>query len=1561
MPAKSEAIFTVRDADAVAALDRMYASAEKAEGKLRELDTKASELGENKGLAKFAASADTALKAFDTKIDGSKKKIEEMKASLDDLHGKTIDIDVTGVDRALAEVLALKAAISGLDGKTVSLPSEIQSALPSGYSNALNQTRDVRLSSLFSSTQPLQIGSGGRSLPAIGGGQDPTAMLMNSIDGLRDEIRRSNDAGQGIRSGSGIPSPVRTSTGGGGGGGGGLLGMAALAAPILPGILSAIGGLGAAAGGGAAALGLGAAAAAPAMGAAMIGGGLLKVGTQPLTSGITSANQYLQQQQMAAVMAPQQLAAQQQMTAAQNQAQLAGLRAMGLGPGTQQYAQAASQMAVQAQQAKMQFQIQQQQQKAQAKAQFTAQMQNIGINPEVALELANQVSGIQAQFGRTMSGGARGGQQQRVAGRLLGYAQGPGMNMIGQAYDPFANVAERAIGSQGGGGMLGYLGSKQGQSEVQQTAQALAGVAGPLTTIAGDAARLGMTLTRDIAPFTMQLEGSLASKLGSAQEWAGSASGITAINSAFDSAKPVWGAVAGFVDQLGKGFDHLLTGGGGAAAASLINDMSRGVPGLVNWMDKGTQELPGLVTLFEDLLRALKPIFDSQGLLPTALPILQTFTNLLGDLTKALGPVGSTALLAGGALAMRGKGGGRGGIGGGLLSMMIPGAGLLGGFGGKGGKGGAKAEASAIERMFPGKGVSSAKDVALSLGSEEEGSLGLTDLAGGALRGLGGLAVPIAVGGGIAAMGQKKGSAAGLLTGGLSGAASGALAGTMIDPGLGTAIGAVVGGGIGAVTNLLGGTSGGKTPQAPIQFGQAASAQDLSAYLGQTFTTQGRAAVPGHYQPAEGRFGPIGRRWIPGTPGTPGQYEGYGTPMAGVTSVPGMTSSQIKQEQAQAQAAFRTLTTNTAQQVVALGGIIGQLHQANLSGEQRRALLQQMAQTNAGAVTYNRFGQARGINRGNLNLIEGLGAGGRGGAQQLGRTEGSLRAQRGQLESAIQHAIRAAPSGLKGAVESALYSGDTTSIEAVSNQAQHNGALRSALQQYAQIAQGGSFQQVNQQLQAVGTAYKGLTPGQRRQETSTAQWQQQFQTEWTALSRSGGLGVDEPGTAGGRGAWNAWWQQQGGGAPAGGGASRNISAGVSGGGGTHRGAAARRDGSNVTAQARQMGSAGGGAGAVDHAMHGVMTAIFDQLTGHATVEHLQNVGPYWSHYLAVGMDSQASYTAVDAASKGLLKTVLDQWGTADAVTGTKNAAWTLTQNFAEGLQWGAQTGPGQLINKTMWNMGFNIAWSVAQGAQAGGAGAGGGAGGGGGGANAMIPANTTKANKAMLTEANTLVAAHAPYHKETPGVYSGKLPIGELERVGADCSGFVTQLLIEGGYLKSGGTTATLASELAHGPGKQVTVWDRPYGPDAHVIIDINGQWYESGGNSKYNPGGGVGHLTAKQAQGELGGGGFKAFHPVGAAQGFSGIVDGPTVFLAGEGGRSESVDISPLPPAVGGGNIRHGAIRGGGGGAGRSVVVNVNFGNVKLTGGKAEFDKFMGDFTNSVERAMHTAVKVTA
>jgi cell wall-associated NlpC family hydrolase/uncharacterized protein YukE len=83
----------------------------------------------------------------------------------------------------------------------------------------------------------------------------------------------------------------------------------------------------------------------------------------------------------------------------------------------------------------------------------------------------------------------------------------------------------------------------------------------------------------------------------------------------------------------------------------------------------------------------------------------------------------------------------------------------------------------------------------------------------------------------------------------------------------------------------------------------------------------------------------------------------------------------------------------------------------------------------------------------------------------------------------------------------------------------------------------------------------------------------------------------------------------------------------------------------------------------------------------------------------------------------------------------------------------------------------------------------------------------------------------------TPYVYGG----GHGAGGGLDCSGFVSAVLRSGGYLNGAVTTEGFASQagIASGPGRYVTIYDRTAcGPDEHVIIAINGRFYESGGGS---------------------------------------------------------------------------------------------------------------------------------
>ena len=106
---------------------------------------------------------------------------------------------------------------------------------------------------------------------------------------------------------------------------------------------------------------------------------------------------------------------------------------------------------------------------------------------------------------------------------------------------------------------------------------------------------------------------------------------------------------------------------------------------------------------------------------------------------------------------------------------------------------------------------------------------------------------------------------------------------------------------------------------------------------------------------------------------------------------------------------------------------------------------------------------------------------------------------------------------------------------------------------------------------------------------------------------------------------------------------------------------------------------------------------------------------------------------------------------------------------------------------------------------------------------------------AMVNEANSLVGKPYVYG----GGHSGWAP-----QSGYDCSGFVSAVLHAGGLLTSPVDTTALPSQpgMVSGPGQYVTVYDRALpGQSGHVIIEINGQFYESGGmHGTWGGGGGV-------------------------------------------------------------------------------------------------------------------------
>jgi cell wall-associated NlpC family hydrolase len=115
--------------------------------------------------------------------------------------------------------------------------------------------------------------------------------------------------------------------------------------------------------------------------------------------------------------------------------------------------------------------------------------------------------------------------------------------------------------------------------------------------------------------------------------------------------------------------------------------------------------------------------------------------------------------------------------------------------------------------------------------------------------------------------------------------------------------------------------------------------------------------------------------------------------------------------------------------------------------------------------------------------------------------------------------------------------------------------------------------------------------------------------------------------------------------------------------------------------------------------------------------------------------------------------------------------------------------------------------------------------------------------QAMVNEADSLVGKPYVYG----GGHSGWGP-----QAGYDCSGFVSAVLHAGGYLSSPQDTVTLPSQpgMESGPGQYVTIYDRALsGENGHVIIDINGQFYESGGeHGSWGGGGGVEKINTPSA-----------------------------------------------------------------------------------------------------------------
>jgi hypothetical protein len=108
--------------------------------------------------------------------------------------------------------------------------------------------------------------------------------------------------------------------------------------------------------------------------------------------------------------------------------------------------------------------------------------------------------------------------------------------------------------------------------------------------------------------------------------------------------------------------------------------------------------------------------------------------------------------------------------------------------------------------------------------------------------------------------------------------------------------------------------------------------------------------------------------------------------------------------------------------------------------------------------------------------------------------------------------------------------------------------------------------------------------------------------------------------------------------------------------------------------------------------------------------------------------------------------------------------------------------------------------------------------------------------KAMISMANSLLGA--PYSQGNHAA-SFSQTAAQIKKLGTDCSGFVSLVLKAGGFLTSPQTTETLpgCSGIAKGAGKYVTIYDRTIASgmgvdNEHVIIDLNGQFYQAGGRT---------------------------------------------------------------------------------------------------------------------------------
>ena len=144
-----------------------------------------------------------------------------------------------------------------------------------------------------------------------------------------------------------------------------------------------------------------------------------------------------------------------------------------------------------------------------------------------------------------------------------------------------------------------------------------------------------------------------------------------------------------------------------------------------------------------------------------------------------------------------------------------------------------------------------------------------------------------------------------------------------------------------------------------------------------------------------------------------------------------------------------------------------------------------------------------------------------------------------------------------------------------------------------------------------------------------------------------------------------------------------------------------------------------------------------------------------------------------------------------------------------------------------------------------------------------VPAPATGKTLTGLTGATAaLAAAQAASAARIP--YSSSVQSsGLLAGFRSDCSGFASWVLSHASpAFAQDPTTVDIPSTagVAPGAGQYITIWNRALPGDAgHVILDIMGSWFESGGQQS----GGPHQMTAAAAQSEISGG-LQPFHILG-------------------------------------------------------------------------------------------------